>query len=353
MKLLSHAEQVALHLRAEILQGRWLETLPGILTLAREFGVNHNTIDAALKQLEAEGLLVTQGRGRKRRVVLPAGSPDVRPLRVRVLPYERTRGALPLDVELVDRLQEAGFAAGLTRRSLHDLDMDPKRVARFVASTPGDAWIVMAGSREVLEWFSVQPIPCIAMFGRFIGLPIAATSPRKVPSLVVIVRRLVELGHRRIVMLVREERRIPKPALAEQVFLDELAACGIQPSAYNLPAWEDTPDGLHRGLDSLFRHTPPTAMIVCEPKIFSATQLHLARRGITAPEHVSLICDDPETTFDWCQPAISHIRWDPAPVIARVVRWARNVARGKDDRRQTLIKSEWVEGGTVGPPPRN
>ena len=35
----------------------------------------------------------------------------------------------------------------------------------------------------------------------------------------------------------------------------------------------------------------------------------------------------------------------------RLVRWAYNIARGKDDRRQTLIKAELVEGGTVGRAP--
>jgi hypothetical protein len=31
------------------------------------------------------------------------------------------------------------------------------------------------------------------------------------------------------------------------------------------------------------------------------------------------------------------------------VRWADNVARGKDDRRMARIAAEFVEGGTIGP----
>ena len=50
--------------------------------------------------------------------------------------------------------------------------------------------------------------------------------PRKNPALAVAVRRLVDLGHRRIVMLVREERLKPYPASYEQAFLNELAALG-------------------------------------------------------------------------------------------------------------------------------
>jgi hypothetical protein len=34
-----------------------------------------------------------------------------------------------------------------------------------------------------------------------------------------------------------------------------------------------------------------------------------------------------------------------------MVRWADNVANGKEDRRETLIRAEFVEGGTIGPVP--
>jgi len=33
------------------------------------------------------------------------------------------------------------------------------------------------------------------------------------------------------------------------------------------------------------------------------------------------------------------------------VTWAANVSRGKEDRRQTMTKAEFVEGGTIGPVP--
>ena len=46
-----------------------------------------------------------------------------------------------------------------------------------------------------------------------------------------------------------------------------------------------------------------------------------------------------------------HIRWDYRPMVRRVVRWVDNVARGKDDKRQTLTNAEFVEGGTIGVAP--
>ena len=58
---------------------------------------------------------------------------------------------------------------------------------------------------------------------------------------------------------------------------------------------------------------------------------------------------DPDPGFEWCRPPVAHIRWDYRPVVRRVVRWTNNVALGKDDRRQSFTKAEFVDGGTIGP----
>ena len=75
---------------------------------------------------------------------------------------------------------------------------------------PSDAWIVCAGSREILEWFSNQSAPVMALHGGFTDLPIAAVTAMQTYPLKHCIARLVELGHRKIAMITREERRNPK-----------------------------------------------------------------------------------------------------------------------------------------------
>ena len=346
----SVTDQVTQLLREGLVQGRWRGTLPGRDRLADELGVNHKTVEAAMRRLAEEGLLESQGPGQRRRIVLPEGPPvETRSLRVRILPYEREDIGAREELELLAELDRAGFAVGFAQKSLHELGMDPGRVARFVAKTQADAWIVCAGSREVLEWFSRQAVPAFALFGVKSGLPIAASSVRRDPA--VVVRRLVELGHRRIVMLTREERLIPKPALHEQAFLDTLETHGIATGSYNLPRWGSTPGDLHRHLDPLFRHTPPTALMISEPPLFIAVRDHLAQRGIIAPRDVSLVCDDRDATLSWCEPPVACFEWDFAPIRRRILRWAKGIAQGKDDRRQTFSMARFIEGGTIGPAP--
>lgn len=343
---LSTVEQLAGHLREEVLRGGLVGSLPGINQLAGTLGVSPKTVIAAVKQLEREGILEGQGPRRRNRIVLPAGGAEGRRLRVAILDYDQPEAN---EIELQRLLEGAGHAAFFAGKSLVKLGMEVRLISRLVAKTEADAWVVCAGSREVLEWFAAQPVPAFALYGRRQGVPIAGTGPDSVPACLAAVRRLLELGHRRIVMVVRQERRAGGPEGMERAFLDELEAHGIRGGPYHLPEWEDRREGFHRLLDELYRVTPPTALILDGAFLFAAAQQHLAQRGMLAPQHVSLVCTAPDPTFAWCQPTITHIRYDLRPVLRRVVRWADNVARGKDDRRQSLTPAEFVPGGTIGP----
>ncbi len=345
---LSTAEQIASYLREELLRGRWLGTMPGQFRLAAELGAPRNAVEEALRQLEHEGILSRRGPGQARDIVLPKDASAPR-MRVKILPYEQSDWQQYFLVDVLHRLLNMGHSASFASKNMKDLGMDPNRIRRYVQKEEADAWMVMAGSREILGWFADQPAPVFAIAGRRRGIAIAGIGPDKVPARAVAVRRLVSLGHRRIVMMVREERRNPVPGFAEQAFLNELKAHGIPTGPYNLPDWTDDSQDFHRCLDSLFRHTPPTALLIDEMPLFFTAQQHLAQCGILAPRDVSLICLDPHSAFAWFQPTVAHIQWDIAPIVRRMIQWADNVARGKDDRRQSSTKAEFVEGGTIGP----
>ncbi len=351
-RILSPSEQVAEYLRHQLQSGVWTDWLPGQAKLAAELSAGRDTIAVAVQSLEKEGWLVPGGRGRRRRIVRPDGKRRAGNFRVMILLYEtKDRGDIDIS-SLLFELQDAGFDVQFAAKSLKDLGADVERVARFVEKNPADAWITCSCSRAVNEWFSTQPFPAMAMYGRCGGLPIAAAHPEMIPGLLAAVRRLIGYGHKRIVMMAREERRKPVPSRPEQLFINELEAAGIKTGDYNLPDWEENCHGLNRRLDELFRLSPPTALIFQETPIFMAARTHLAGRGIVAPRDVSLVASDPDPSFVWCEPSISHIRWDYRLVVRRVVRWAENVRSGVDDRRKRGSKTEFVEGGTIGPVPK-
>lgn len=348
-RALSTREQLAEHLRRLILRGEFKNKLPGTRKLVQALGVNSAAMTGAIKQLEREGLLVGQGPRRGMRIAEGIMETNPQPLRVRILLYEKSVRAIDYLVELRHQLEEAGHHAAFADKSLHDLGMNPARVKRYVEQNPADAWVVVAASKEVLQWFAEQEVPAFALFGRLKNTPLAGTGPHKSQAIRDVVQRLTQLGHRRIVLLCREERRKPAPGFVERVFLDELDQQGVATGPYNLPDWGNTMAEFHEGLDKLWRVTPPTALLCSYTALYLAAENYLAHRGIVAPRDVSLVCLDPDPAFAWCRPPVSHVSWDSRPVVRRVMHWVRNISKGVDDRRNSPTRAKFIEGGTIGP----
>jgi len=351
MRIRSASEQMADFLREEIENRRWIDVMPGEQWLVNKFGVGRNTVRAALEHLEEEGVLLPQGHGRKRMIAV-GQFPTRKAFRVALLLY-CPEDRMNSDVhDIMLHLSKRGHEVKVAPKALMQLRMDVERVAGFVRQVEADAWVVFSGSQEVLEWFSRQPLPAFAMFGRFSHLPLAGIGPDKFPAYQTAIRRLVELGHHRIVLLQPEQQRKPRIGRLTRRILNEIQAHGIMIGSYNLPDWECSPAGLRKCLGTLFRLTPPTALFIEEAHEFFAVRHHLAERGIFAPANVSLICSDDNHAFKWCEPEVSCIRWSSRPLVRRVIRWVDNVANGREDRRNSFSKADFVEGGTIGPVPQ-
>ena len=262
------AEQTAAHLCEVIRAGRWTNKLPGVRALAAECDVSAGTMRAALALLEAEHRITADGAGRCRRVAGGASKPGNagRSLRVMVLldvSWDAIdAGFLGFLFQLQRALEEAGHFCGFANKSQAELKNDLGRISRYVAKTPADAWLVAGGNAETLIWFAGRKVPALAVGGRCMDVPIASTDLSFEMAFRAGVRRLIELGHRRILLLGPRFMIHPEPALPIRGLLEELTACGVTPSHNNLPDWEETPAGLQAQLDGSFRYTPPTAIIV-------------------------------------------------------------------------------------------
>jgi DNA-binding transcriptional MocR family regulator len=121
-RLYSAVEQVTQHLREELHSGLWREVLPGVNRLAAELGVNHKTVEAAVRQLEQEGLLQKPGH-RRSRLIGRCGQKAKNPLRVVILPGEASDLKVHYMVELRHALLEAGHGVNIASRSLNALGM--------------------------------------------------------------------------------------------------------------------------------------------------------------------------------------------------------------------------------------
>jgi DNA-binding LacI/PurR family transcriptional regulator len=346
-RTLSAVEQFTAYLREEIQSRRLDGAMPGVAQLVKQLGVGTKTVVAAIEVLKKEGVLEANGERKRSSIIRKAGK-KAKGLRVRILLYESSDAHDEHMMQLSFRLEENGHRVRYANKTLMDLHFDEKRVARMVEKDDADAWIIRSGSRPVLEWFAAQPLPAFAMFGSQSDLPMASLCTVKSPALIQALQRLVSLGHNRIVMLTREDRRKPTPGFLESRYLEELTRLEIAVGDYHLPDWENDHLSFRRCLDSLFRFTPPTALFISEPSLFFAVQQYLLVKGLKVPRDVSLVAMEEHLFFEWFQPMVSHLRTETHGWVPRIVQWVNNVAHDRKDDRETRILAQFVEGGTIG-----
>lgn len=348
-------EQTARHLR-ELLEAGGLEgELPGLVRLAVALGVSKATLRGSIRILEQEGLITLSENGRKRLITRQVFVAR-RPLRLGILLYDALRNEntriVQIVLEIRNQLEQLGFDCFISTKDQCGLHHEVARLIRYVRQTRAEAWVVIAGSGELLQWFSQQATPCLAFAGRTRDLPLASVRPDTPGAFLVAVRQLIDLGHRRIVYLSHRLARLPVPSKPILAFAEELTAHGIPVGAYNLPDWEETDRGLHELLDSLFRVTPPTALIIEDVRLVQAVLLFLVQRKIMIPDQVSLVAADDDPAFAWCYPSMAHIAWEIEPVTRRIVRWANAIRNGSKDLKQLTYPAKFIAGGTIGPAPR-
>lgn len=353
---LSRAEQAAEQLKQLVSDGSLGPELPGVETLAVECGVSPVTMRQGLRILERDGCISNLGPGRRRTVHMSSQQPAKgRSLQVAML---SSSGRESIDLgyrKVLDVFESELFSQGhrffilpVTQR---DLGYDTGRIIKRVEKEKVDLWLVESAQAELLRWFANRPQPVFACGGQFLDVPgLPATGSATVPVTMDTVRRLCQLGHRRIVCLKAGPLR--KNLRFRQILFTTLEESGIKPSNYNLPDWEETPEGLHQLLDSLFRVSPPTALIVASPVWMQGVLSFLALRGHKTPDHVSLVCERYDPGLEWCRPQITHFQHDDDGALRILRRWMKGMMDGKPYTKQTLLSVEVVPGGTVGPAPR-
>ena len=346
-------ELVAARLIEGMRDGRWTDSLPGVLRLASEMDVAPNTVRRAIRQLEEDGVLSHRGKGRGRTIAAAGISRRGKAhLSIAILRHDRSLRDNPhtslVLTEIMHALETSGHTVFFCEKSQSELEHSVRGISGVLSRTRADAWLIEAGSRRLLEWCVGRPTPCMALYGDPTDLSIAGIGPEGEAAFRDCARHLIDLGHRRIVYITGGAHRKPGLGRSAQALMDELVAHDIQVSSYNFPDWEETPQGFEELLERLFRHTPPTALIVDESPQVIAALAFLARKGISVPEQVSVISAQPDGVLDWCHPPLAHMAWDATSLMRHIVRWAEDVRKGREHKGVTGVPMYFEPGGTTG-----
>lgn len=345
-------------LRDGIRTGHWSERLPGIRPLATELGIGRHTLRAAFRRLVDEKL-ISEGAAGDPYTILRKRAPtaEQRSLNIGLLsrgkPEHQQPGMRLYFFMVMEALREAGHRPVILAIPKTADSSDTHALPRLAARHKPNVWIVTDGSREVLEWFSAAGLPVLAVGGRNHESDMAAVNPGMAKPAREIVRRLLALGHRRIVLLISDFSRKPYDSPVTRAFREELIAAGIRVGGYNIPDWDETPEGLQVLLDSLFRTTPPTALFCWPDEAILGTLAYLEKRGLRVPEDVSFACGGTSVATQWIRAGLIPVGMtsDGKARIRAIVRRVDEIAAGKNPRLKVEIPFVVTPGNTIGPAP--
>lgn len=353
----SLADQTAGYLRSDIATGVRRYRLPGVRKLSEELHVSPRTLLSALRLLVAEGLISSAGARSPYLIheTKARGAPETKSLRVALLirgaPESHDKGIQAVLLRIIARLRLDGHDAFIVSTPS---DKDPHKIGylrKLVGDAKADAWLVHHAPFETVRWFSTQKTPFLVLGGRTSDFDVASASFPVEPALRALVRRLLRLGHRRIVLIATDLSRRPDFSPLLCAYREELAAQGVTPGEYNHPDWVETPGGLRKLLDSLFALTPPTAILAWHPGVVTGALAFFAARGLSIPGDVSFFgfSDDPNNVWQMPGMRLAHFDFDEDSRLRHVRDWVEGVATGKPSSKSYTTPTGLIEGNTLGP----
>lgn len=321
-KKISLAAQAAEILKAQILDKRFENILPGETPLAANLHVSRKTVREALAILESDGVISAAEPGKRREIILTAESRETRQKSevVRILlpsPLKEMHGSaqnlfrafvqhLRIDEEFVEfhNLPYASAKSDIRTR-LHEL----------IDCHPCSLWVVFELTTDVASVMMEKDVNAIAC-GGVDSTEIPVVSYHGASAVQHALNKLIRKGHTRIVPL----RAIPtKEAINIEPIFNSV---GIPFDAeYHCPHYEDSASGLNQLLTRLFKNqSPPTAFITSSPRDLISLITWLAHKKLSVPEDVSILHIGSEPLLEAIFPKISYYSTNSAPIARELAR---------------------------------
>jgi DNA-binding LacI/PurR family transcriptional regulator len=350
----SVAAQVARHLRAEIVAGKWSAWIPAERELCERLRVSRGTVRAALAILKRERLIETHhGIGSAPRGVAANGNQPEHPaLPVCVLmpePLNLLRPYVTIWIDLLrGLLMDAGRGLQLCTGQDYFQPRGARHLERLVAQHPASCWVLAHSNERVQRWFETAGVPCVVL-----GLPHAEIT---LPSVALDIRAVcrhaagefLRLGHRRL-GLVSTAHPSPGATQAAQGFIETVRAHGGDAIVEKLDVAVDDVDGACRQVRrALGGRRQLTGFMVINPMLYAAVQSTVQGMGLRVPQDVSLMTTYGDPFLNFVRPTAARYTHTPPAFARRLLRSILRVVSGDPQaRRQETITPDFVPGESL------
>lgn len=346
----NRAEQVLAYLRERVEEGHWKERLPPERSLAQQLGVSRWTLRAALKELQAEGIVSERSQAGAR-LTKPATEQKHR-VSVGIVLSNKTDMARQRILFMLERLRHYLEVQG-AELAVHLVPYPRSgevsaHFKRLLATQRHDCWVLVSPLVSMQMWCAEQRVPVMVLgvSADAAGLPSVSADFRAVCRHAA--GLMISRGHRRLGML------LATPMKSEDVLSQRGFEEGVQASSCQVEVrfekHDQTGAGVMRLLDRLLAMKDgPTAWLVCRQASFTRIYTNLLYRKVSIPEELSVLCRDSDDFFDDLLPCPTFYRVNRKHLIHQAARLALRVALGQAQPHEKVwLMPELIEGATLG-----
>lgn len=289
---ISLIDQTAAVLRHRIERGEWSAHLPGEIELAGLLQVGRNTVRAAIRVLESDGLLKTTN-GNRRQIVRKRArsSPSVRSA---VLLMARSLHEYPPSTALWiaaarARLEGQGWQFRTLVEPMAYRSAPSALLKTLTQSKPGAVWVLHRSTPQMQRWFQANESRVVLAGSRHEGI----TLPQVETDLRAASR------HAAGQFIARKHRSLAVLRLDEALAGDDESVAAFREGAGAASVVElrcrNDAAGVIAALRRLLRSTSvPTGLYVLHPEHCVTALTFLQSQGVAVPGQMSLICREDE-----------------------------------------------------------
>lgn len=344
----SPEEQLAAEMRRRIRAGLWKEKTPGIHKLRREFGLGRTIVEKAVADLVRTGDILHAGHGLPMRINRRAQTkqdPANGTLIVYNIPEYQRSGEIPA---LIDELCDT-LPGPAERLRINSTEPVAATIERLRAAEVKHV-VTIGIHSDVAESLIAEgrSVAAIGGPGDFNRAPMVRIDFELLVRDAF--RHVFALGHTRVTLPIW--RRHPESVRRMRGWIrEEYERAGLRHNPeFDTPIIEDEkPEAMHECIRALFRHTPPSALVLLDFPQWIATMTTLNGLRRRVPEDVSILLLARAAEITAATPSVAHFRHPNSELVDAVRRILRTPDITPGIRS---IPPVWVPGGSLAAPTR-
>lgn len=352
------SSQLAAVVREEIAKRTWVGILPGERALAEHFQVSRKTVRAALRELRAEGVIVTRkGAGSviktERRLRSRRGGelvPETIGLLLpRPLAEQRQHTTLWVNM-LADLLGRVGYRLTIFSGRKYFADSGGRALTTLTKTHPMAGWLVAQSTRFVQRWFADSGLPAVIAGSLHQGVALPSVDIDHVALCRHAAGVLIRAGHRRIALL------YPKTGRAGDLESEEgfRQGCRQSPAAITplVVQHEDDSGSVYAATARLLElKAAPTGLLITNSTSYLTVASCLAAHHRRIPQDMSVLSRDEDSFLYHMMPVPDRYYVNPDKFAAQVKHALLTTLKGDPGTQVTVrIMPQYRTGGSVAAP---